>query len=130
MVKKLSQHKAKEILRDGTAQGHPLTKKQKRFFGAIAGGQKPKYQHSPDRFNPEALGETPPRQEYHKDPENLNTSETPQKAGSARGSIQTGEGTENRRADSKTKSSNVPSPGDGKTRWGAIETYNDTGELP
>lgn len=29
--------KAREILRDGTAQGHPLTGKQKRFFGAVAG---------------------------------------------------------------------------------------------
>ncbi len=26
--------KAKEILKDGTAQGKPLTKRQKRFFGA------------------------------------------------------------------------------------------------
>lgn len=33
--------KAKEILRDGTAQGHPLTKKQKGFFGLIAGGEEP-----------------------------------------------------------------------------------------
>lgn len=29
--------KAREILRDGTAQGHPLTSKQKGFFGALAG---------------------------------------------------------------------------------------------
>ena len=29
--------KAREILRDGTAQGHPLTPKQKGFFGALAG---------------------------------------------------------------------------------------------
>lgn len=36
----VSQAKAKEILRDGTAQGHPLTKKQKGFFGAIAGGKR------------------------------------------------------------------------------------------
>jgi len=97
---------------------------------ALKNAGKSKYQHSPDRFDPNALGETPPREEYHRTPENLNTTETPQKAGGARGSIQTGEGTENRRADYKTKSSNVPSPGGGKTRWGAVETYNDTGELP
>ena len=28
--------KAREILRDGTAQGQPLTSKQRGFFGAIA----------------------------------------------------------------------------------------------
>lgn len=35
----VSASKAKEILRDGTAQGHPLTTKQKRYFGWIAGGK-------------------------------------------------------------------------------------------
>lgn len=35
-----SSSKAKEILRDGTAQGHKLTPKQKKFFGWIAGGKK------------------------------------------------------------------------------------------
>lgn len=38
MPKKLTKKKAKEILRDGTVHGHKLTKKQKRFFGARAGG--------------------------------------------------------------------------------------------
>lgn len=33
-----SPRKAKEILRDGTVHGEPLTKKQKGFFGARAGG--------------------------------------------------------------------------------------------
>lgn len=28
--------KAREILKDGTAQGQPLTAKQKGFFGAVA----------------------------------------------------------------------------------------------
>lgn len=32
--------KAKKILRDGTLNGKPLTKKQKLFFGRIAGGAK------------------------------------------------------------------------------------------
>lgn len=40
MAKKLTQAKAKEILRDGSVKGHPLTAKQKRFFGAKAGGTK------------------------------------------------------------------------------------------
>lgn len=33
--------KAKTMLRDNSAQGHPLTGKQKRFFGFIAGGGTP-----------------------------------------------------------------------------------------
>lgn len=41
-AKKLTSKKAKKILKDGTAQGHKLTAKQKRFFGAVAGGQKPR----------------------------------------------------------------------------------------
>ena len=31
--------KAREILRDGSVRGHPLTSKQRGFFGARAGGQ-------------------------------------------------------------------------------------------
>ena len=37
---RVSSAKAKEILRDGTANGHKLTDKQKRYFGWIAGGAK------------------------------------------------------------------------------------------
>ncbi len=32
--------KAREILRDGSVNGKKLTKKQKKFFGRIAGGAK------------------------------------------------------------------------------------------
>jgi hypothetical protein len=39
---KLTKAKAKKILEDGSIRGHPLTAKQKRFFGLIAGGGKPK----------------------------------------------------------------------------------------
>jgi hypothetical protein len=38
----LSTTKAKEILRDGTVHGKPLTSKQKGFMGIIAGGGTPK----------------------------------------------------------------------------------------
>ena len=38
----LTKSKARKILKDGTAKGKKLTKKQKKFFGAIAGGQKPR----------------------------------------------------------------------------------------
>jgi hypothetical protein len=34
----ISAAKAREILHDGTVHGHPLTDKQRRFFGFIAGG--------------------------------------------------------------------------------------------
>jgi hypothetical protein len=34
----VSQAKAKEILKDGSVHGQPLTAKQKAFFGARAGG--------------------------------------------------------------------------------------------
>ena len=36
----VSSDKAKEILKDGTVHGKPLTDKQKRYFGWIAGGKK------------------------------------------------------------------------------------------
>ena len=35
---KLTKEKSKEILRHGEVRGHPLTRKQKGFFGARAGG--------------------------------------------------------------------------------------------
>jgi hypothetical protein len=38
MAKKLTSKKAREILHDKSVHGHPLTDKQRRFFGAIAGG--------------------------------------------------------------------------------------------
>lgn len=40
--KKLTKAKAKKILRDGSVRGKRLTKKQKGFFGARAGGAKRK----------------------------------------------------------------------------------------
>jgi hypothetical protein len=40
MAKKLTVKKAKKILRHDSARGHKLTAKQKRLFGARAGGQK------------------------------------------------------------------------------------------
>lgn len=42
MAKKLTKAKARKILRDGSVRGHKLTAKQKRFFGARAGGAKRK----------------------------------------------------------------------------------------
>lgn len=41
MAKKLTSAKAKKILHDKTVHGKPLTDKQRKFFGAIAGGAEP-----------------------------------------------------------------------------------------
>lgn len=38
----VSPAKARKILRDGAVHGRKLTAKQKRYFGAIAGGQRTK----------------------------------------------------------------------------------------
>ena len=46
---KLTPKKAKEILRHGTVRGHKLTKKQKGFFGARAGGVRRKASKSRKR---------------------------------------------------------------------------------
>lgn len=37
-----SPEKARQILSEGVARGKSLTDKQKRFFGAVAGGEKPR----------------------------------------------------------------------------------------
>lgn len=42
MAKKLTKAKAKEILKHGSVHGHKLTKKQKGFFDARAGGARKK----------------------------------------------------------------------------------------
>jgi len=41
MAKKLTSEKARKILHDKSVHGKPLTEKQRKFFGAIAGGAKP-----------------------------------------------------------------------------------------
>ena len=40
MAKKMTPAKARKILRDGKIRGKPLTKKQKAYFGRIAGKSK------------------------------------------------------------------------------------------
>ena len=42
MAKKLTRAKAKKILRDKTIRGKKITEKQRKFFGAISSGQKPR----------------------------------------------------------------------------------------
>ena len=85
-----------------------------------------KYHHSPDEYNPTALGETPPRISYHGTPTNVTQSETGKKAGGTPGGVRQAGGTENKRAAYKTKSARVPEPGGGKTRWPNVDSYDDT----
>lgn len=40
--KVLTKRKAKKILEHGQVKGKPLTAKQRRLMGAVAGGQKPR----------------------------------------------------------------------------------------
>ena len=42
MAKKLTKTKAKKILKHGSVRGKKLTKKQRGFFGARAGGKRKK----------------------------------------------------------------------------------------
>lgn len=39
--KRLTKEKAAKILDDGKVRGKPISKKQKKFFGAVASGEKP-----------------------------------------------------------------------------------------
>ena len=41
-MKKLTKSKAKKMLKEGVVRGHKLTKKQKGYFGAVAGGKSKK----------------------------------------------------------------------------------------
>lgn len=60
MKKPLSSNKAKEILKDGTVHGKPLTPKQERFMGAVAGGNSPAKPKPPSKPRTNLGGNTPP----------------------------------------------------------------------
>ena len=49
MAGTLTRKKARLILSDGSVRGHKLTRKQKRFFGAVAGGESPRRKASKRR---------------------------------------------------------------------------------
>ena len=89
--------------------------------------------HSPDRYESDAVSSVePPLTEYHGTPENLNTAQSPKKAGQSRGKIQESDGTGNLQANPKSKSAGMPAtPAGSKTQWADnVDSYNDTGELP
>ena len=95
--------------------------------------KKPKYMHSPDRYEPAAVKSAePPRIEYHENPTNYTTAETPKRAGEGRGKIQQLDGTGNLRAENRTKSAAMPddNPKGSNRMPSGVQSYNDTGELP
>jgi len=47
-------------------------------------------------------------------------------AGGTPEKVQQNDGTENRRADPKTKSASPKEAGSGKTRWGAVDSYGES----
>jgi hypothetical protein len=49
MAKQITATKAKEILKDGTVHGKPLTAKAKRYMGWVAGGRKKRSKKSTGR---------------------------------------------------------------------------------
>ena len=98
---------------------------------STARGGKPRYGHSPDRYDPTSFGE-PKRLEYHRDPENYVAEESPKKAGTSRGTIQEGTGTDSPRANERTKAAAMPddSPSGKQQFADGVESYNDTGDMP
>lgn len=100
---------------------------------ALQKAGKAKHQHSPDRFEEDAVtSPEPPRLEYHKDPENLNTTERPKLAGTSRGKIQESMGTDSPRGNERTRSASMPETPGGNAQAipGGVQSYDDTGDLP
>jgi hypothetical protein len=123
----VSRTKAREILEHGEARGHKLTKKQRGLFGAIAGGSPlKKYHNSPDVYDDTALGETPPKREYHAEQENLHTREG-KRAGGTPAGVQQHSGTESPRVETETRMAAAKStPSGGARRWpSGVDRFND-----
>ena len=122
--------KGREILANMTKQ-YGAKKGKSVFYASANAGKIKGVHHSPDRYDPTSFGE-PKRLGYHRDPENYTTEERPKKAGTSRGNIQEGTGTDNPRSDSRTKSAAMPddSPSGKQQFADGIESYNDTGDLP
>ena len=123
----VSKAKAKEILEHGEVRGHTLSKKQHGLFGAIAGGSPlKKYHKSPDAYNDTALGETPPRTEYHGDWPRASEGK---RAGGMPKGVRAADGTENLEANAQSKAAGVtkssPSGGGATHRPSAVDTYTD-----
>lgn len=118
-----------------TSAGSRALKNMKREYGAKKGTQVfyatmnkygKKWHKSPDSYEDAGDSGAPRRLHYSSSPENVHKDEHPQKAGGARGNIQQADGTDNKRANYRTKSARVPEPPAGSTRFGDVNSYDDT----
>lgn len=101
-------------------------KKGEEVFYATMNKYHKQWHKSPDSYEDAGGPDAPSRKSYHAKPDNVNASESAQKAGGSRGSIQQLDGTDNRRANYRTKSARVPEPPAGSTKFGDVDSYNDT----
>lgn len=97
-------------------------KKGKEVFYAMAHSKGKKWHHSPDSYNDSALGETPPRTEFHGKQDGL--MEPGSGGNRVPGMVQQTDGTENLRADAMTKSSGRAQVKGGTTRYPAIDRFS------
>ena len=79
-----------------------------------------KYQHSPDRYDETALGERPPRKEYHASQEQA-TAKYPSATGTP--DVQSNDPTGSPRVTPKTLQSDHPATPSGTKRWPDVQSY-------
>jgi hypothetical protein len=101
-------------------------KKGEEVFYATMNKYGKKWHKSPDTYDDTGKSEAPSRRAYKPTPDNVTRAETAKKAGGTPGAVQQSDGTENRRADYKTKSASRSEPGSGKTRWGGVDSYGES----
>lgn len=117
-----------------TPKGKKLMAKMRKTYGEHAeevfyammnkkGSGAGQYHRSPDHYDDAATGEAPPRIEFHVVQEGLGQ-ETAKKAGGIPGGVQQADGTENLRAEGETKMAGREKPGNGRTRYPAIDRFS------
>jgi hypothetical protein len=87
-----------------------------------------KWHRSPDVYDDTALGETPPKREYHAEQENVHAREG-KRAGGTPAGAQQNSGTESPRVETETRMAAAKStPSGGARRWpSGVDRFNDSG---